>query len=716
MTTENWNFGRSIIPTGDDSPVIRRNWQYLIVTLDLLEDAISRFPEDLTTNNLLVSEGTSRKFDALPISEQRFVGRITGNDIAGLTAAEARTLIGSSSAYWNANKLQGNLVESASPDDGDVLTWNNGDSRWEGQPPAADAAGITYTPADESDWNAGDPGDVNDALDELADNLSNLLPPAAPDLDDLGWDSATGVTGKITWDVSNPITGYNVWTGHSVDETFTASGDVKGIYDAGSVTFEGKLNDDVAAHDYSYDQYAFGQATSGTLQLFINGVKLAAVDCDLTSTDDAIDTRNGNGTGFVVSARSYCQFAGGGNFTPRTYRTGTWYVNEADLDNGYNTIQVKHDIGGEVGDRETNTFELIRDADDTATSYSGESFDNLAMSGSKHISGVEYHTGGTIDYNVTISNQYRNTYSASASAINYRPSSGLLDDPASEALAASEGDEAAQTVIASKTMTFSSPQKRILDGSVLMDIQCLRTVQGTNDSAGASQSGILLDNVAAASTALSEVFKDENYRIQNDEDFDDDSLAATWDETESLVGADAGHNTGAQFHGGYLKYPTKDFSAIANGPAGNPDYSGAAGTRYFFRSYSDASGASNFRLTISGSATLVNEGSLSADTDEVSIAIRLPTGDAEGTGWMDINQDYAPGQYGSVLEGATAAATVGCYAETYGNDKTIPTSNLGITVGEKTTGDSNGRMYVRVSVPDGWTGNIYRLDVEWGVS
>ena len=174
MSTANWNFGRMIIPTGDDPPIIRRNWQYLITTLGLLEDAIAHVPEDLATEQILVTEGTSRKFDSLAVAETTFLGRATGQSIDALTPAESRTLIDASAAHWNANELQGNAIQDHAPVDAEVLTWVAGNNQWEPQPAASDASSITYTPNVLTDWDGdADPGDLDDALDQLAERVDD---------------------------------------------------------------------------------------------------------------------------------------------------------------------------------------------------------------------------------------------------------------------------------------------------------------------------------------------------------------------------------------------------------------------------------------------------------------------------------------------------------------------------------------------------------------
>lgn len=48
--------------------------------------------------------------------------------------------VGNTTAQWNADQLRGNNVHDSSPTDGQVLTWNNTDSRWE---PATPGSGVS---------------------------------------------------------------------------------------------------------------------------------------------------------------------------------------------------------------------------------------------------------------------------------------------------------------------------------------------------------------------------------------------------------------------------------------------------------------------------------------------------------------------------------------------------------------------------------------------
>lgn len=81
-----------------------------------------------------------------------------------------------------------------------------------------------------------------------------------------------------------------------------------------------------------------------------------------------------------------------------------------------------------------------------------------------------------------------------------------------------------------------------------------------------------------ASTDSTETFLTEGKRLKSD-------LTSAWDSTATLVGG-----TDLQvIPGEGLVYPTTDYSAIAT-PAGNPNYSGMSGVKYFYRKFIAGSG------------------------------------------------------------------------------------------------------------------------------
>ena len=582
-----------------------------------------------------------------------------------------------------------------------------------------DASAVTYTPAVLTDWNGdADPGNCDDALDQLAERsddtefiIESLVPPPAPDVSDISRTSALGVTGKLSFGPTNGIAGYTNHPSIDINGTFTASGNNLGIY-ADAADISGKVNDAVTAHAYAYpaDCFDVGDATAqGTLELWVNGSMIHSVNLQTFGTGDSL---NGNGSGFTgITAATPVEFESGDPFTLRQYRTANWVVNDADLRLGYNLIAVEHSIAGE--DRQTNAFVLLVDDATTGTTYSGGSFSGLTKSGlTKQISGVTYDRGTlTATFNHTVANAYRNTYSSNASAVTHPTSDNC--SIASSAIP-NMADEADNFVIA-KTVTMD--QSRVISGIIGQSSQygfrcttaCLRTLQSSPTSSSVSAFAFCYDNVTAAPTDLFDGFDDEAYRIHGGSDFNAD-LSSNWDEAQSLVGASADYNDGAQTLNSALVYPAVNFGAIADGPGGNPNYSAAAGTRYHWRYFTNATAASNFRLWINGTYTLVAEATaLTNGTNQIHAALRWPT----QTGWLDLALAFATGEWGNTGDSArqSGSGLKGCYAATYDSG-----SYRGITIGSRNSGNSFNKCYLRITVPQGWTGTISDVTLQWAVT
>lgn len=581
-----------------------------------------------------------------------------------------------------------------------------------------DASGLTFTPNVLADWSdSADPGNTDDALDQLADrttDVENLLPPSAPALDDIDYDTSSGIAGKNTWNVANPLTGYTNLPGDGVDTTFSVSGSEHGIYAHGSfVSCIGTLNEDVTADPstpnaaYPANSFSPGgsENTTNTLKLLVNGSQIHSVDI----TSDALSGNqlNGNGSGFTsLSVATDVVFPNGSSFPPRQYRTGGWKVVVADLSKGYNEIKVQHTR--DAGTVTTDIQEIILDDSTTATTFSSEVLDNLVMSGSVKMSGVEYHTGGTADYDVTINNGYRNTYKTTSLVTFNETNVNALTN---ESFAASGGDRAKTHVITNKTVTVSS--SRHLNQSITVSTSVDRTVQSDLTSTGVSIAGLLMDPTSSSSTDLVEDFNDEDRRLHFGSDFNT-NLSSNWDEAESLVGASANYNDGLQTYNGALDYPSINFGGISNGPAGNPNYSAASGVRYFARLATNATGTASFRVKIDGSYTLISDATaFTGSSDQIKVSLRWPT----LTGWLDLNVEFNEGDFGATSEASRFgkdngdSLVHGCHSTSLDSG-----SAKGVTIGTKTSANSSDKLYLRVITPSGWTGTITKITVTWDAS
>ena len=578
---------------------------------------------------------------------------------------------------------------------------------------SVDASIVTYTPIDLSDWfSSQDPGNVDGALDELADRtsinedlLNELLPAAAPSLDNMSTDNI-GVSARLSFgptSTNNPP-GYTNHPTLDVGDLFDTSVFNRGII-SNSQNLSGILNDNVPAESSgSHPANAFGPGNEGTINLFVNGS--LAHSFDLTNVSGGT-TVNSNGSGFTLSSSMPVQFSSGVPFSGRQYRTGTWIVNFSDLRNGYNTIQVA--LTTTDGSSLTEEYFYIIDDDSISTIINGLQWTSLSTTGSKRLSGVEYHTDASAELIADIANAYRKTYS-DGNAVSYpNPDNCSLN---SQQLP-NPGVNGYTNFLNNFSQSANLNATRIITGLTNFDgfrarVRCIRPLLSTITSSYLEGFKLLIDRQSATSNDLLNEFDDENYRITSNSDFDS-NLSSNWDESISLVSATAGYLDGLQTINGGISYPSLDFSnsTIIDGPLGNPDYSLANGTRYYYGYFTNGIGAANFRLTLQGSAVqVIPENTTFSSNNEIKISIKLPQGGSGGTGWLDITKPFVEPNFND---------GDGCFAATFGNDQTIPTTNWGLSVGTRNTANSFNKIYYKITAPDNFTGNLTKISIEWAV-
>jgi hypothetical protein len=523
-----------------------------------------------------------------------------------------------------------------------------------------------------------------------------------------------GAAGNLSFGASNTIAGYvnvgNISGEGALDVNGTfpnGSTHRRGIYASTFGSKTGTLAASVVAGPGSptpsYPANAFGNADQGFLEIHVNGLLIHSVDLSTFGSG----TSTTSGTGFSLSAATPISFPNGTPFSIFKYRTGTWTVSTAHEQNGYNYVEIRHIIG--MITYATNVFEWVIDDAVTATAYASESLTGLVMTGSKYLSGVQYHTGGTASYAVTVQNAYRNTYSSSSSAVTH--SSSINCSASASAIPALPGSPyEASTFNVAKTVTITAP--KLHNGQITARTSTLRTVQGAVISTGSTQSFLLLNSVADTASATNEVFDGETYRVPSNRSLTDTTGftvggAGLWSSTTSIVGATPGYSDGLLVYDGSLYYPSAsavvnsgDFSIIANGPAGNPNYSVALGVRTYWRYFYFSSATQNFVLNIahSGANFKTVASGLSLGTGDANVELLAPNTTSNGVSI----------EFKDALVAYTSDNAIGCHAATYGN--TAYTA-WGMTLGSKSTSTSGNAVILRITVPSGWTANISNISV-----
>ena len=562
---------------------------------------------------------------------------------------------------------------------------------------------------------------VGTVVDRFNEILKALAPGPAPSLDDIDCNNAS-VSGKLSFDSSNAVSGYTshgVQAGFSqvnVDGTFgalTSNNNLRVGLLNGATAVVGDLNEDVSADTHSsgqvnYPANSFGDASAGTLKLYVNGalshsVTLSSFLGSGVPGSGGGSSTNGNGSGFTILSKSgSANFSDGTDLDLFQHRTGRYTIAAADQRLGWNYARVVHSLAS--GDVNTNHVEWINDSDNNALAAAGPAFDTLSMTGNVTLSGVKYHTGGTARYRVRVTNAYKNVYTTSN--ITFTETNCSIPN---QSMPSSGGNEdKVLHLTGSATINASS----LLNQSISAAVNVSHPLK-SNLSGGGSQSisSILMWAYSNNSTVLSETFRRENYRIQEDSYANQAAVTHSdnaWSGSESLAGSDAGHNTGLMFYNQRLVSPSQganssNFSGIANGPGSNVNYSGiTSGTRTFYRYFQNNSGGSKtgFSATINGSGTIVSSGT-SLNSSRIKVFFKLPeTSGGQSTGFMDLGTSFSTGQVSDnhgCLEGSL--------------DSSLNATNT-VTFGTQFVADDE-HIVIKIQADASFTGHISQITVSW---
>ena len=571
---------------------------------------------------------------------------------------------------------------------------------------------------------------VGTAVDRFNEILKSLSPGPAPNLDDIDCDD-TGVSAQLSFGSSQAISGYtNVGTTagfsavniNGTYSTSTSGNNLRRGTFNGSRVINGDLNEDVAADGVNYPANSFGDANKGNLVLEVNGSTLHSASL----TDPAVGAGvpgsgtgtqlNGNGSGFYdLSQTGSAEFDDGSALDLFQHRTGKYKVVAADQREGWNYLRVVHTSS--TFDRTTNYVAWVNDSNSNPLTPSGEALDTLAMTGDLRLSGVKYHTGGTAEYRVAVSNAYRNVYTATN--ISYTVTNGSIPSVSMPTISVGSEDE---TKVLHLTGTLTVDGTSILNSSIAAGVDVSHPLK-SNLSDGGNQSigGILAYNRANNSTTTSETFRRENYRLDSGSlssygaQADVTDAGNAWNSTSSLLTVD-----GLLFYNQRLYSPIDgdipnngDFSTIANGPAANVDYSGISGARTFFRYFTNTGAASqtNFRLSFTGdTSTRIVPSTTALSSTRIHVFVKLPTtSTAMATGWLDLgaataNDAAQLNDFDGAYVGTPPAGGLEVNNDTH--EGTFVTQTV----------EQNENLVIKIVADASWTGYLSALSIAWGSS
>lgn len=574
---------------------------------------------------------------------------------------------------------------------------------------------------------------VGTAIDRFNEVLKILAPSPAPSLAAINYDNSAGVSAKLSFGASAAITDYTssgtaagfdaVDIGEVYESDTSGSNFRLGIYD-GTVDITGFLNYSTAesvTNGYSaYSNDAFGNANEGTLKLELNGTVIHSVSLSgLTGTGNPNSgsanslTGDSGFTNVSVTASSYD--GNGSEWYIFKHRTAKFKIDVNEQLVGWNYARVIHTIG--TTDYETNYVEWINDPSGAVNdlSISNARIEDITTEGSVYLSGVEYNTQLTASYKAELNNIYRNVYPA-GTPVSFTPTRATT--PSSQALtdlsAVSNDETAFFPITASFNLNGTLYPSQTIGQSVSVTHPLKNNL--TNQGSATATGFLIYDNTPPTTTNLTETFIDETYRITSGS-YPLQSMAslASWNSQIHMTSSGtSGYNDGlvqigtAQYSG-RLYSPiasalpnSGDFSALANGATGNPDYSSETGTRTYFRKIQNTSGVTKYDMEFSTtkSGTTFNNSTLG--TSNARFYIKIP----EATGWMDISQNFV---YGNVSDGD------GALISGASNDTDSGNNTHHITFGTASVA-ANDYVVIKIEADESWTGYLSQLSFTFGAS
>lgn len=581
-----------------------------------------------------------------------------------------------------------------------------------------DAGQVDY---DDSQTSVGGISTVQQMLEYLFFNSGGgggvppqLLPKEPTSVQSIG--GTDGVAAKLSFDSTHPVSGYTPVNGGPrgsellINQLYPldSANRIYGVYGPTLTQVTGTLAEGVPADpNGSHAAETFGDGNVGTMDLEVNGTVIYSLDLTIAANQQAGTFTNGNGSGFQLSDTDYLLWPDQSEYvsSDRNQRSGTYIINPADLRNGFNYVRVIHNGVA------SNYSEFLYDPDATTINVTNVGVQSLALTGSRYLSGVQYFTAFSVDYQATLENIHRNVYT-NGTAVSFNLDAGFT----SPSISLGNINDAAEDEDILQAVNFTG--NRLLGATFTASIDVTHPVKADLNNIGAVQvNQILLDNTAATATPTFNGFDDESLRLVgtsdaavNDYASQSDIVNGAWDATVEL-------DSGVGYTNQLLTYNSRimrpqvainsgDFSSLANGPA-NPDYSVlAANDREVLLKVTNSTGGARSLLALTiagvGGFTDVVTG---ANAQDLTLEVKMPdkNGDpGSGTGWLDAYADFFPGDYSN---------GDGCRWATDGVGRSMGTV-WGISLGTKFLADGES-LILRLKASSTWTGHLESVTASW---
>ena len=490
------------------------------------------------------------------------------------------------------------------------------------------------------------------------------------------------------------VAGSNSLTTVDINTLYSAGANRKGIYD-GTAILTGIVNADEAGDTDNFVPYAIRYGNEGTIKLYVNDALKHSIDLSVYSgtgnpgSGTALGA-NSAGSGFSnISTAQYVTWSDGIPDFRYNIRTMNWRVVAADQRDGHNWVKVVHTVSST--DYETTYIEWVNDTNGDSVTFSNVDLADFTDGDTSYLSGIQYFNSPSSTMKYRVANLQRNIYSSATDALgfigltnvsitNLEITGAGVQDPTDVNTIRTTippiltNSDTNYTIPMDVTGSFNYTPSKTLPGTygtsannVTINTKAyhpLSNPSGATQAASKNNFLVWTPTQSGSSNLQSiEDFSGESYRIQDTTySITTDITNNSWNSQESVVGSNAGHNTGLVIYNGNLIRPSAagnsgDFSTGLQGPSGNVDYSlsnVSNNTRTYLRAFYNPNGddsASNLVLSMTGNASLVsdggpsNSGTLGANTN-IYIKVKLVYHNAESTkttGWLDAGEQATGG-------------------------------------------------------------------------
>lgn len=503
--------------------------------------------------------------------------------------------------------------------------------------------------------------------------LAELLPPDAESLHNkvLGMAGTTLRTGYLSADA---LAAYEASKGAGVQVDYI-------------------INDPTFTLTTPNTETAVNQGDKGKFELFVNGIKTD--EFDLATHFQAVN-RSTEQTGLPAnSPNGKITVTRIAKYAISLYQKVNAYLTiaTADLRIGYNEIMLKH-TGTTGGDQIAASYKVFYDVGTVTPTVTGLDVELQTVT-PKWLSGVQYAGAGTTVLVDAVGNALvDNTYVAdpiTLSGLHGAPITAIA--PADSSVTGLSNPPAiGETLsITNKVMVLNVVNQSTKDARITATP---KDPHGTYPAAQSVSKKLLVNTFGTRSTATTEHFDDENYRLPTTWNSNDTATAVTgqWDSSTVLPTGNAQQGIVADSENGLL-YPAEDFTTFT--PENTANYTGRSGDAVYQRAFLTSSPKSSIQLLLYGVAAGIGK----VGESDINVEVKFPG----QTGWLDCAKPY-DGSAGVNADGN--GAMVGSISYSGGN------ATLNATFGGKSSYDANNRVLVRIRLRNA-SRTIKQIGTNW---